>query len=87
MWIKRTQQKASHISQKIGRVINGILLGEDDDGSEENYSSKSSRAYYQNGVETTVQTFHDGRGNRIEEVYLNGMLAERHVNGVPDVIY
>ena len=87
MWIKRTQQKASHISQKIGRVINGILLGEDDDGSEENYSSKSSRTYYQNGVETTVQTFFDVRGNRIEEVYLNGMLAERYVNGVPDVIY
>ena len=89
-WARKVQQKASHISQKIGRAINGILFGEDeDDGSGENYaySSKSSRTYYQNGVETTVQTFHDGRGNRIEEVYLNGMLAERYVNGVPDVIY
>ena len=90
LWARKVQQKASHISQNIGRAINGILFGEnEDDGSGENYaySSKSSRTYYQNGVETTVQTFHDGRGNRIEEVYLNGMLAERHVNGVPDVIY
>ena len=89
-WARRVQQKASHISQNIGRAINAVLFGEgDDDGSEENYaySSKSSRTFYQNGVETTVQTFHDVLGNRIEEVYLNGMLSERYVNGVPDAIY
>ena len=90
-WIRRTQQKVSHVSQNIGRAINGILFGEDDDdnGSGENYaySSKSSRTFYQNGVETTVQTYRDFRGNRIEEVYVNGMLAERYVNGAPDVIY
>ena len=73
----------------IGSAFNQLILGddgiseEDDYTAYESYSSQSSRKYYQNGVETTVQTFYDDRGNRVEEVYLNGMLAERYVNGVP----
>jgi len=83
-WIRRTQERASHLSRGIGRAIREVLLDEEDGEEEEEgdyyrhhaaYSSRSSR------------TFYDARGNRLEEVYMNGMLAERYVNGVPDVIY
>ena len=85
-WIRKSQQKASDAARMIWSAFNQLILGDDDIGEEDDYtaySSQSSRKYYQNGVETTVQTFYDDRGNRVEEVYLNGMLAERYVNGVP----
>ena len=81
-WIRTSQQKASDAA----RAFNRLILGDDGTSEEDDYSaysSQSSRRHYQNGVEATVQTFHDARGNRVEEVYLDGMLAERYINGVP----
>ena len=85
-FFRTSQQKTSDVARRAGRAFNRLILGDDDISEEDDYtaySSKSTRRYYQNGVETTVQTFHDAQGNRVEELYLNGMLAERYVNGVP----
>jgi len=96
-WLGDAKVKAGQAVRKVNKVIDAVgdglgrlLFGRDDDHSSQwdgaPYSSKSKRTVMRNGVMTTIQTYHV-QGNRVEEVYVNNMLVERYINGVPDMVY
>ena len=91
-WLVDTKVKAGQAVRKLNNAIDKLLFGRDDDHSsygkweESPYSSKSTRTVMRNGVMATIQTYHV-QGNRVEEVYVNNMLVERYINGVPDMGY
>ena len=98
-WINKTKIKAGDAVHridtaidKIGGAVAKLIFGQDDDSdvygsnihwNDKMYSSSSDRYGSSARPTTTTHTYYVS-GNQIDEVYIDNLLVERYINGIPD---